>query len=489
MRSGRRFATAGVVGGGRGLGAADSVVGTRYHPHVIEARQTLFVLLAGVLAASGLCAQQFVRATPIGHDEFATAVGFADLNGDGATDLLLNGDGNGALAIRLTDQNARFGPRIELRDPASNSEVAFAAGDIDGDGDSDIVVGVAAVERIHVYRNDGPLGFVDVSQAQMPSQPVAVSRLDLLDVDGDGDLDLHAARHGTDRLYINDGAGGFTDQTATRIPWRSALEQFFDVATGDVDGDGDVDLVIATDSGPSLRLNDGTGVYTDVAAPASATEVLAVEVADFDGDGIADLYYGTFVNPPSSPIGPAVDELWLGTGAGGFVLAPVIGGGFVTANRGTTVTDLNGDVWPDLVIGAQEGTFVRFGSAAGLLPGVELLDRAGNSTSDWWPLAADLDADGDTDVVAWWRWFRNDGTGQFVDATDPRMFGAGAGAAIDVDLDGNLDLVGTNTLAINDGNGRFPVLYQLPAEILAMGDVDGDGDLDPSAMTSRISRC
>lgn len=113
------------------------------------------------------------------------------------------------------------------------------------------------------------------------------------DVDGDSDLDLYIPQmESSATLWINDGSGHFTDQAAPRgvaSPGGQALSATF----ADYDNDGDQDLYVAVVGTNRLYLNDGTGYFTDVTALAGVPGDGATQSAswaDYDMDGDLDLY-------------------------------------------------------------------------------------------------------------------------------------------------------------------------------------------------------
>ena len=103
---------------------------------------------------------------------------------------------------------------------------ALALSDVDGDGDADLVLGMFPFPgnsgKNRLYLNDGTGIFTDVTDVRLSQdRGSSTTAMALGDVDGDGDPDLiFGNAPGRTRLYLNDGNGSFTDATAARLPWR-----------------------------------------------------------------------------------------------------------------------------------------------------------------------------------------------------------------------------------------------------------------------------
>jgi hypothetical protein len=155
--------------------------------------------------------------------------------------------------------------------------------DVDNDGDLDVgSCSFGAGAGVHVYLNDG-----DGTWTQ--SFGFLGGNSDLIfafgDVDGDGNADF-ATTHGDGTAYLGDGRGGFTlaDDGLPTPVWRHG------VALGDVNGDGRDDLAFATSTGARVYAWDGgawrslSGSLTNAGAGVQLTQI-----ADMNSDGHGDV--------------------------------------------------------------------------------------------------------------------------------------------------------------------------------------------------------
>jgi predicted nucleotidyltransferase len=227
----------------------------------------------------------------------ASSIAFSDVDGDSDTDLLITGSnslGQCIATLYLNDGSGQFTEVIGTPFIGTAfGSIAFS--DIDGDGDSDVLItgnSCSAVPHTRLYTNDGMGNYTEVSVA--PFENVDNSSISFADIDGDGDSDLLVTGDGLGviaLIYTNDGSGNFTEMLNT--PFEGV--DFSSVSFGDVDGDGDADVLITGENNSfqptaTLYKNDGSGQYTEVnGTPFTGVKRSSTAFSDIDGDGDLDV--------------------------------------------------------------------------------------------------------------------------------------------------------------------------------------------------------
>jgi hypothetical protein len=223
-----------------------------------------------------------------------------DVDGDLDLDVVI---GNSSQTNRLYLNNGTADPfnGISGSDITADSQPtrSVALGDVDGDGDLDVVVGNTNREN-RLYLNNGTADpFNGVTGSDITGDRRNNRAVGLGDMDGDGDLDVVMGNTGQwNRLYLNNGtADPFNGVTGVNVTTNA--RNTFAVAVGDADGDGDLDMVTGNRNQPNcLYLNNGTADpfngATCLEVTSDALDTRAVALADVDGDGDLDLVTGNF---------------------------------------------------------------------------------------------------------------------------------------------------------------------------------------------------
>jgi hypothetical protein len=329
---------------------------------------------------------------------------------------------------------------------------AFVA-DVDGDGWPDIFV--TCFGRNILYRNQGNGTFSNVAREAGLESPGWNTGAAFFDADGDGDLDVYVA------AYIDQSMDDVLNAKRT-LPWKG-VEM---VANGPFGMKGAPDHFFR---------NDGHGHFTDATEEAGFTDKalgfgFAVRAADLDGDGLVDVYVANDSDP---------NYLYRNEGKGHFKEVATWAGcaldekGASQASMGIALGDANGDGVLDVFVTNFSEDFATLyaGGPGGIFEDVSRVTGIGPMTYKplkWGTAFADLDNDGDLDVVI-------------------------ADGHIYPQVDRHPEFIGTyaqrNFIAENLGKGS-PLLRDATARAgpgfeeaasyrgLAVGDFDNDGDLD-----------
>jgi hypothetical protein len=310
----------------------------------------------------------FYGKRPLGSEPDATyGVALGDVDGDHALDVVVANDLGNRSVVYRNDRRGNFALLASLGSyPGlfAHERRAVALGDLDNDGDLDAVL--VGVSQDHIYLNEKqgqtwverPFGS---REAGVNPRSTGVA---LGDIDGDGDLDIVLPGRYESRsfVYVNDGKAGFSEARE----FGSAADDMTAVALADLNGDRALDIVGVHWQQPhSIFLNDGKGRFSAARRFGDGRDqAWSVAVADFDGDGDTDLvignsnigYWTQDLNNDGRPDrggnvkGPAPSRIYWNDGVGAVSGGPAVGVGS-DDTRPIAVGDVDGDGDTDIVMG------------------------------------------------------------------------------------------------------------------------------------------
>ncbi|MFO0847279.1 MAG: beta-1,3-glucanase family protein [Gemmataceae bacterium] len=182
-------------------------------------------------------------------------VAAADLDGDGKAELVVAAGSGGGPRVRTFDAAGKAGLDFFAYDPSFRGGVTVAAGDVDGDGKTEIVTGAGPGGAPHVNVFDGKTGavkygFFAFDQAFRGGVYVAVG-----DVDGNetAEVVVSPGPGGDGKVLVYDAASGTVKATVQVSAAKPAGG--LRVGTGDVDGDGRDEVLVAAGAGAPPRVS------------------------------------------------------------------------------------------------------------------------------------------------------------------------------------------------------------------------------------------
>jgi hypothetical protein len=343
--------------------------------------------------------------------------------------------GTVALAAQQSSAPRNF-KTVILLETTSEDSANVSMGDLDADGDLDLVLAKGRHTPIldRVLLNDGNGGFVASDLGPTPDRTYTAA---LADLDADGDLDVLTSNDTPDRklVYLNDGKGKFTVAGTWGVPQWSTRN----ATVADLNGDSKPDVIAANRPGPSfVCLNHGGGRFASDCIPIPAESATSIVAADFDKDGSIDLAV------PSRDGGQS--RIYFNDGKAGFARTMPFGPADAAARVGAAA-DFDGNGTIDLAVGDEKAAslVVYMNDGKGrLTAGFRVSDA---KKTPYALIAGDLNDDRHPDIVFGYTSgphavFFNDGTGR---RFTPVHFGDEKGAAYgfalgDINRDGFPDI-------------------------------------------------
>ncbi len=323
----------------------------------------------------------------------------ADIDQDGYPDILTaNNDNGGEIRLNRNLGNKSFASRTVISNIGQARSVR--SGDIDQDGDMDIIAAVFSNNQVSWWENTGDMQF---SRHNIDNSFHGAHTVELCDLDKDGDTDVlccefdNSAAMSDVAWWENDGNQNWTKHVVT-----SRFQQATFVFGADMDNDGDNDLVACGELNGEVVWwkNDGMMNWTEIVIDNQLPKAHTILPRDFDKDGDLDILAHACTSGK---------QAWYeNNGNGEF--------------KKIAMEDLGGAIWLDMGDFDLDGDNDMIGTGMGVNnlvcyenDGRQRLSKQwlpGGLTSGFALNVADMDGDRDMDVVAigynsntlaWWE--------------------------------------------------------------------------------------
>ncbi|MBC8753352.1 T9SS type A sorting domain-containing protein [Kordia sp. YSTF-M3] len=460
-------------------------------------KNTLLFLLTLLSTTFGFAQIQFQGNTIVDltfSANGANSIYAVDIDGDGDLDIISSSVNDDKIAwYENVDGQGEFGLQ-KIITTSANGATSVYAGDLDGDGDMDVLSTSDFDQKIAWYENTDGQGTFGAQQI-VAGNTNAVSSLAVIDIDGDGDLDIlspNGSNFGIFWYENTDGQGSFGAPQSIATD-ASVLQSIYGV---DIDNDGDMDVLSASSYDNKIAWHENTNglgaMGTEVVISTAVNNPVSVYASDLDNDGDMDVLTASLYDSKIA---------WYENtdGQGAFGAQQII-----STNADVAVSvyaeDLDGDGDMDVISASANDDKVAWyenTDSQGTFGAEQLITNADGARSIH---AADMDNDGDIDVlyaasqedkIAWYE--NTDSQGNFgqdhIVISNPGW--NKSVYAADIDGDGDLDAISGSGGSFGniawfentDGQGSYGPQKIITtdiddAESVFAIDLDGDGDID-----------
>jgi hypothetical protein len=224
-----------------------------------------------------------------GSNSSPRSVALGDVNGDGKLDIVTANNNSDTASVLLGNGNGIFQTQVPFSTGSNSNPRAVTLGDVDGDGNLDIITANNGDAKVSVLLGNGNGTFQGQQTLAVGSNPRAVT---LGDVNGDGNLDIITGNFADNNASVLLGNGNGTFQNQATF----ATNRPYSVTLGDVNGDGRLDITTASFSSDnaSVLLGNGNGTFKTQATFAVGDGPIAVALGDVNGDGRLDITTANF---------------------------------------------------------------------------------------------------------------------------------------------------------------------------------------------------
>lgn len=291
----------------------------------------------------------------------ATAVAAGDFNGDGNTDLaFIVPGGTDTLLVLLSNGDGTFQSPMSYSAGTGTDPDAIAVGDFNGDAHPDLAVANYGSGNVTILINNGTGGFTVGSTLTVGANPTSIVAADF---NKDGKPDLAVANKGSDNVSILLNTGSGTFASAVNV---SVADSPTDLVVADFNSDSTLDLAVIGDNATSggsdaevyVLLGTAPTTFTAPAGYLLDSPASSLSVGDFNVDAHPDLVVSSYA-------GDDVQVLF-GNGSGAFAAPEDYSVG--SSPNKVLVADFNADSIPDVAAASYTGVSVLTNQFDGIAP-------------------------------------------------------------------------------------------------------------------------